>query len=61
MVDKIQGKQSCHYYCLPLLFSILKKPTLASGITASFKTFYEQEIDTWSINVPGGVVAMCRL
>jgi len=40
---------------------MLKMPAFASGIMASFKTLYEQEMDTWLINLPGRGVVMYRL
>ena len=34
---------------------------LASGAMASFKTYYEQDLDTWLINSADRVVTMCVL
>jgi hypothetical protein len=51
---------------LPLLVTTLSVPilemaVLASGIMASLKIFYEQEMDTWLIESPVCVFVMCML
>ena len=45
---------------LHLLSHVQNMQALAFGVTASFKTYYEQEMDTCLINSPAPNVVKCR-